>query len=152
MLIIAAISIPNLLRARMAANESSAVSSIRTLMTAESAYYTAYTSVGYASLSNLGGASPCTPNSTTACLIDDVLTSGSKSGYLFNAAGATPVSGVNTSFIVSADPSSPNVTGIRRFCGVNDNVIHYDLNPGLISTLPTASDCTQAPFSAQVIQ
>ncbi len=152
MLIIAAIAIPNLLRARMAANESSAVSSIRTLMTAESAYYTSYTNVGYVSLANLGGASPCSPSSTTACLIDDVLTAGSKSGYLFTAAGATPVNGVNTSFIVSAAPSSPNVSGVRRFCGVNDNVIHYDLNPGLLSTLPTASDCTSAPFAAQVIQ
>lgn len=152
MLIIAAIAIPNLLRARMAANESSAVSSIRTLMTAEAAYYTAYSSVGYVGLANLGGASPCSPSSTTACLIDDVLTSGTKSGYLFNAAGATPVNGINTSFIVSTAPSSPNVTGVRRFCGVNDNVIHYDLNPGLVSTLPTASDCTQAPFSGQVIQ
>ena len=151
-LIIAAISIPNLLRARMAANESSAVSSLRTMMTAEVAYDTAYPSIGYVDLTTLGGAAPCTPSSTTACLIDSVLTSGTKNGYFFSALGATPANGINTSFVVGAAPFSPNVTGVRRFCGANDNVIHYDLNPGLSSALPTASDCVQAPFVGQVIQ
>src|SRR5579863_8204092 len=78
-LIIAAIAIPNLLRARIAANESSAVSSIRTLTTAEVTYQTAYPTVGYAvgatGLKYLGGALgvACVPGSTTACLIDSVL-------------------------------------------------------------------------------
>lgn len=151
-LIIAAISIPNLIRARMAANESSAVSSIRTLMTAEAAYATAYPSIGYVDRNSLGGAAPCNPNSTTACLIDSVLTSGTKNGYLFEASGTTPANGINTSFAVGAAPYSPNVTGMRRFCGANDNVIHYDLNPGLSSAVPNATDCTQAPFVGQVIQ
>ncbi len=54
-LIIAAIAIPNLLRARIAANESSAVSSIRTINTAEVAYQTSNPAVGYATaMSNLG--------------------------------------------------------------------------------------------------
>ena len=47
-LIIAAIAIPNLLRARIAANESSAVSSVRTINTAEVSYQSAYPTVGYA--------------------------------------------------------------------------------------------------------
>jgi len=56
-LIIAAIAIPNLLRARMAANESSAVASVRTVTTGEITYQTAYPTVGYApALANLGGA------------------------------------------------------------------------------------------------
>src|SRR5207302_2273207 len=56
-LIIAAIAIPNLLRARMAANESSAVASVRTVTTGEITYQTAYPTVGYApALVNLGGA------------------------------------------------------------------------------------------------
>ena len=75
-LIIAAIAIPNLLRARMAANESAAASSIRTLNTAQVSYITAYPTVGYAvALSNLAGASPCTASSGTACLIDNNLAS-----------------------------------------------------------------------------
>ena len=91
-LIIAAIAIPNLLRARMAANESSAVASIRTITSGEVTYQTAYPTVGYApALSNLGGAlgAACVPSSTTACLIDSVLsnngnpTGSGKSGYSF---------------------------------------------------------------------
>src|ERR1700693_3674160 len=73
-LIIAAIAIPNLLRARIAANESSAVSSIRTINTAEISYQSAYPTVGYAAtLSTLGpsAAGACAaPSSTNACLID----------------------------------------------------------------------------------
>jgi len=153
-LIVAAIAIPNLIRARIAANESSAVSSVRTIMTAESAYNTTYPNFGYAAaLTNLAGSPPCTPSSANACLVDSILASGVKAGYSFNAVGGTPSPlGANTSFYVGAAPSAPNVSGIRRFCGVNDNVIHYDLNTGLSSAVPTASDCTNAPFAGQVIQ
>src|SRR5271156_1633226 len=82
-LIIAAIAIPNLLRARMAANESSAVGSLRTINTSEVTYYTTY-GVGFTTLANLGGsAATCatTATSTAACLIDATLAAGSKSGY-----------------------------------------------------------------------
>ena len=154
MLIIAAIAIPNLVRARIAANESSAVSSIRTIMTAGAAYATAYPNVGYpTALSNLAGSPPCTPSSTGACLVDTVLAAGIKAGYSFEATGGTPSpSGVNTSFAVGAAPTSPNLSGVRRFCGLNDNVIHFDLNPGLLTTVPTATDCSNAPFAGQVVQ
>src|SRR5438477_4214808 len=99
-LIIAAIAIPNLLRARIAANESSAVSSIRTVNTAEVSYATAYPTNGYAStLAALGGAVPCTPQPASACLIDNVLAAGSKSGYNFAAAGANPApNGANMTY------------------------------------------------------
>jgi prepilin-type N-terminal cleavage/methylation domain-containing protein len=154
-LIIAAIAIPNLIRARIAANEGAAVSSIRTIMTAEAAYNTSYPDIGYApSLVDLAGAgSPCSPSSSNACLIDTVLAAGTKSGYIFNATGGTPNSlGSNTTFEVGTAPISPNITGVRRFCGTNDNMIRYDINPGLSSTVPTASDCSNSPFSGQVIQ
>ena len=60
-LIIAAIAIPNLLRARMAANDSAAAGSTRTINTGEVAYFDAYPSIGFpAALTTLGGASPCT--------------------------------------------------------------------------------------------
>jgi len=87
-LIIAAIAIPNLLRARMAANESSAVGSIRTINTGMVTYNTGYPTIGFASaLANLGGAAggACTPATNTACLIDSVLSAGTKSGYIFTA-------------------------------------------------------------------
>ncbi len=94
-LIIAAIAIPNLLRARIAANESSAVSAIRTINTAEVSYQSAYPTVGYsANLGQLGpGAAGATcpasgPTSTNACLVDSVLSNAitagtAKSGYYF---------------------------------------------------------------------
>src|SRR5438067_11845317 len=70
-LIIAAMAIPNLLRARIAANESSAVSSIRTINTAEITYQTGYPNVGYAAaLGNQGGTHVCTLSPTSACIID----------------------------------------------------------------------------------
>ena len=91
-LIIAAIAIPNLLRARIAANESSSVSSVRTINTAEVTYLTAYPTVGYAATlvaSGPGaGNQACAaggPTSLAACLLDSALANnivaGGKSGY-----------------------------------------------------------------------
>src|ERR1700737_3380164 len=94
-LIIAAIAIPNYLRSKMAANESAAVSSLRSINTAEVAYFTTYLSQGYsADLISLGGAAPCTASATSACLLDNVLANAGpgtgKTGYFFTyVAGAT---------------------------------------------------------------
>src|SRR5258708_29269871 len=67
-LIIAAIAIPNLLRARMSANESSAASAIRSITVAEVAYFNTYPMIGYAvQLSDLGRPAGCIPAPTTAC-------------------------------------------------------------------------------------
>jgi type IV pilus assembly protein PilA len=121
-LIIAAIAIPNLLRAKMAANESSAVASIRTINTAMITYSSTYPTIGYAlSLSAMGGVSPCTPSSNTACLIDSVLASGTKSGYLFTATGSGGPPAV--AYFATAVPVSVNQTGIRSFCSFEDAVI-----------------------------
>ena len=133
-LIIAAIAIPNLLRARMAANESSAVASIRTITTAEVTYQTAYPSVGYsADLVSLGGpVGACVPASTSACLIDSVLgnngnpAGSGKSGYSFGAAGQNAVQNVNQGYTIQATPLTINQTGIRAFCAMEDAVIRVD--------------------------
>src|ERR1700745_4356006 len=79
-LIIAAIAIPNLLRSRIAANEASAVGSIRTLNTAEVTYASTYPNVGFNVLANLGGAGG---HVTRDGVIDAVLASAVKSGYVF---------------------------------------------------------------------
>jgi type IV pilus assembly protein PilA len=134
-LIIAAIAIPNLLRARMAANESSAVASIRTNNTAEVTYNTTYPTVGFsASLAALGGGLgvACVPASTTACLIDSVLanngnpTGGGKSGYLFSTGTGTIAGGVNVGYTALAVPVTINQTGIRAFCAEEDAVVRVD--------------------------
>jgi prepilin-type N-terminal cleavage/methylation domain-containing protein len=143
-LIIAAIAIPNLLRARIAANESSAVSSLRTINTAQVTYQTAYPTVGYAStLAILGPADAgCTagPAETNACMLDFALGSAAataKSGYLFEVVNTTgaPV----TTYVTDAGPATYNQTGVRVFCAIEDAVLHYDATntgnglPGLAS-------------------
>jgi len=121
-LIIAAIAIPNLLRARMAANESSAVASIRTINTGMVTYNSTYPTVGFAgSLTVLGGVAPCTPSSTTACLIDSVLAAGTKSGYTFLAVGAGGPPAVT--YYATAVPVTLNQTGVRSFCSFEDAVV-----------------------------
>jgi prepilin-type N-terminal cleavage/methylation domain-containing protein len=123
-LIIAAIAIPNLLRARIAANESSAVASLRTLNTAQISYNSSYPAVGFATaLSALSGVSCTPPGSSGACLIDTQLSSGSKSGYSFALSGAagTP----NGSYQFIATPLTPNQTGVRYFCSFADAVVRF---------------------------
>jgi type IV pilus assembly protein PilA len=121
-LIIAAIAIPNLLRARIAANESSAVASVRTVNTAQISFNSSYPTVGFApSLAALSGTSCTPPSSTGACLIDTQLSSGTKSGYGFVMSGVsgTPAS----SYQVNATPLSQNQTGVRYFCSIADAVV-----------------------------
>ncbi|HEY1262981.1 MAG TPA: prepilin-type N-terminal cleavage/methylation domain-containing protein [Terriglobales bacterium] len=125
-LIIAAIAIPNLLRARIAANEASAVGSVRTINTAEIAYLSIYPTVGYAStLTTLGPAvgSPCVASSASACLIDSRLATGTKSGY---SIGIANTSGTPTNrYDVIASPAARNQTGTRYFCSLEDAVVRY---------------------------
>lgn len=120
-LIIAAIAIPNLLRSKMAANEASAVESLRTLNTVCIQYETTYG--GYPpALSNLGPGNPATP--ATADMIDSVLASGTKSGYSFGyIAGATDANGNVLSYSIAASPVSPGTTGQRYFFTDQSGVI-----------------------------
>jgi type IV pilus assembly protein PilA len=132
-LIIAAIAIPNLLRARMAANESSAVASIRTINTAQITYNSTYPTVGFGgSLAVLGGVAPCTPTSTTACLIDSVLAAGTKSGYLFTAAAAGGPPSVT--YFATGTPVTLNQTGIRSFCSFEDAVVRVQPTGAAVAT------------------
>ena len=128
-LIIAAIAIPNLLRARIAANESSAAASSRTIATAQVSYTTSYPFNGYAaSLAVLGPADAgCSagPASTNACIVDFTLGQGTKSGYSLTSIGAVPVGGANTVYVTNAFPATLNTTGVKGFCGVEDVVIRY---------------------------
>jgi type IV pilus assembly protein PilA len=131
-LIIAAMAIPNLLRARISANESSAANSVRKIATAQIAYAASYPTVGFAStLSSLGGpVSGCTPSSNTACILDDVLSTGQKSGYTFFAGAFTGGTSVNSTFVAGSAPASFKTTGIRNFCIVTDGVLRADTGSG----------------------
>ena len=126
-LIIAAIAVPNLLRSRMAANEASAVGTIRTINTAQVTYASTYPATGYTDLAALGGASPCTASPTTACIVDPVVsTGGSKSGYTFTSKATVPASGPSIAFTVAGGPQTFGTTGMRWFFSDQSFVIRYD--------------------------
>jgi type IV pilus assembly protein PilA len=123
-LIIAAIAIPNLLRARMAANESSAVASLRTINTACITYNSTYGNYP-AALSNMADVPAGTsPTSTSADLLDPVLSSSApqKSGYNFVYA----IGGSNVSYTTNANPVVSNQTGTRFFFTDQSAVIRYN--------------------------
>jgi type IV pilus assembly protein PilA len=135
-LIIAAIAIPNLLRSRIAANESSAAESIRTISTAQMSFNSTYPTAGFSTtLAALGpaavtGCPAGGPVVAAACLLDWNLSQATapataKSGYYFgmgNPAGGPPVTG----FTVGGSPGGFNTSGVRGFCANEDAVIHVN--------------------------
>ena len=129
-LIIAAIAIPNLLRSRIAANEASAVGSIRTLNTAEVTYSSTYPDQSFTcTIGNLGPpAGTGSATSTTAGLIDSVLASGTKSGYSFALTGCTAAgsTSINVTYQSTGVPVAAGQTGQRAFCSDQSGVIKYD--------------------------
>jgi type IV pilus assembly protein PilA len=124
-LIIAAIAIPNLLRSRMAANEASAVGSIRSINTAAVTYSSTYPAVGYPStLAQIAPPTTGGATSASADLVDSVLSGGTKSGYQFAMAAigtGTPLTG----YSVNGDPVAPNTSGTRGFYSDQSGVIRY---------------------------
>jgi type IV pilus assembly protein PilA len=126
-LIIAAIALPNLLKSRMAANETSTVASLRTLNTAMVTYSSQCPTVGFpASLADLGpsAASGCTGG---ANIVDDIIGVANpvKSGYNF-AYAPIPAGTVNGSYTLNADPLTRGVTGQRSFYTDQTGVIRYN--------------------------
>ncbi len=104
--LLAAIAIPNLLRARLSANEATAIAAMRTLSTAAESFRAAQSPPLYPA------ALTCLSN-TTPPYIDSVLGTGNKSGYTFTYAPAGTPSG--NQYTVSAIPQTANVTGVRGF-------------------------------------
>jgi type IV pilus assembly protein PilA len=149
-LIIAAIAIPNLLRARMAANEASAVGSLRTINTAAISYSATYPNGFPPSLDSLGGSGAATCDH--AELIDATLASGQKSGYVFSyglvsqtrlaprvspgaaQAGCSEAGG--TAYAASADPVTRGVTGQRSFYTDQTGIIRFDPNGAATADSP----------------
>jgi len=144
-LIIAAIAIPNLLRSKMAANEASAVASLRTLNTTEILYSTNCNAGFSATLAALGPATtPGTPDCTTGDdLVDSVMsgentadvtattTTFTKSGYFFTY---TPTGTPPATYQTTAVPTTPNGSGIRGFWTDQTGVIHVEATEGTVAT------------------
>ena len=120
--LLAAIAIPNLLRARLQANESAAQAALKTVATAEVTFRSA--NATYASLTTLG--SPA----TGPAYIDAVLAAGTKNGYIFTT---TDIAG--ETFHCSAVPVGPGTTGVRSFCITADGVVRVDPTGAAIASL-----------------
>jgi type II secretory pathway pseudopilin PulG len=155
--IIAAIAIPNLLRARISANEAAAASAIRTIDVAQITYSTTYPEQGYArDLATLGG--NCTSGTAEhACLLDSQLgqancTSGAwcqKGQYKFTiSSNCAPArfgeqqqgtENACAEYVIAATPINFN-SGRRNYCSVSDAVIR-SRSGGPLSTPPTAEEC-----------
>jgi type IV pilus assembly protein PilA len=110
-LIIAAIAIPNLLRARIAANESSAVSVIHTISVAEAAYAFGHPDIGYT----------CSMEDLKSAGLPGEIASGERHGYGFHLEDCTP-----QGYVVIAVPRAINQTGVRAFCSKQDALVRYD--------------------------
>src|SRR3984885_4772297 len=155
-LIIAAIAIPNLLRSRMAANEASAVGSIRTMNTAAISYSSTYGNGFPPNLSAVGTTGTAAVSCTNAGLIDSVLTGGAKSGYNFSLVhGATILTSTSSScssgygyadgYVITAIPITTGTTGQRGFCSDATGVIRYNAAGTAGYTTPYCSS-TQNPL------
>lgn len=149
-LIICAIAIPNLLRSRLAANEASAVGSLRTIMSAEASYRAMY-GIGYTNnLLTLDGTGT-QPSCNSALLVDTSLAGGEKSGYRFTFnQGVTEfqpqspvpqgcVLGKADGYAIQADPLGSGTTGQRHFCTDASGVIRYDTQNQIRVTPPSCS-------------
>jgi type II secretory pathway pseudopilin PulG len=153
-LVMAAIAIPNLLRAKMAANESSAVGTIRTINTAQITYSVAYPQRGFArDLATLGpdprGTGRGSPEhadliDTTlggvGCAADGWCT---KSGYRFSITTQCSRQRVCKEFVAVGTPVTNN-TGGRNFCSTSDGVVRFQAGSPMTAAL-SASQCREWP-------
>jgi len=136
-LIIAAIAIPNLIKSKMAANESGAAGTIRTVNTGEATYQSVCPQIGYsATLKELNTGAICAGGTG---IVDVVLATGTKSGYNFAEVGVA-AGGLNTTFTDTATPVTLGTTGQRMFCSDQTNVIYFD---------PAGAACTNASTPLQ---
>ena len=151
-LIIAAIAIPNLLKARIAANEAAAAQTVRTLTTASMSYSSTYGNGFPPSLAALGGPSGGPATCDQSVLMDPVITSppNQKSGFTFAytpvGAPVTAVPGCSApgsnAYLITATPMVEDVTGIRSFCSDEPGTIHFDTSG---TTAGTQSVCEALP-------
>jgi type IV pilus assembly protein PilA len=135
-LIIAAIAIPQLLRARIAANEAAAAENVRTLTTASMAYSSTWGNGFPPTLAALGGIAGATATCDLADLMDPTIATvpNQKSGFTFAFTAVGPpviapagcsAPGANA-YLITATPITEGISGVRSFCSDEPGVIHYD--------------------------
>jgi hypothetical protein len=152
LLIVPAIMIPNLLRARMSANASAAASTVRMLNTSQSTYAINYPAKGYAEdLATLGpgpsGSCAGTGTADHACQIDNVLgntrcTVGAwctKVGYRFSMSAICEGEGTCKDYVIVATPIT-SATGAKSFCSTSDGLVRSKFGSPLLTPI-TAEEC-----------
>jgi type IV pilus assembly protein PilA len=157
--IIAAIAIPNLLRARVSANEAAAAATVRSINTAQITYSTQYPDHGYApDLATLGpgpSGSCSTGTAQSGCLLNNIVgasrcTAGqwcAKTGYKFTVSAVCDSAGVCSNYVVTATPQVSGSTGRKSFCSTSDSVIRTS-DRGTLDAPATADECAEwPPFS-----
>ncbi|MGC4084605.1 MAG: prepilin-type N-terminal cleavage/methylation domain-containing protein [Vicinamibacterales bacterium] len=152
--IVAAIAVPGLIRARMAGNEASAIGSLRTINSAQSAFSSSCAATGYAQdLADL--AKP--PTGSVAGFVSPDLygTPSTKSGYVMNLVPAptavTVTLAANTcngstndavsEYLAEAHPLTVGVTGQRAFATDTIGTLFFNISgatiaPGMAGTAP----------------
>jgi len=156
-LVFAAVLIPNLLRAKISANESAAATTVRTINTSQVTYSTMFPEHGYASdLATLGPgpSGSCSGEGTAehACLLDNVLagtqcTAGqwcNKAGYKYNVSAVCDSGSPCSNYVVTATPIVFGSTGRKSFCATSDAVIRFRYSESR-STPLTADECAEWP-------
>jgi type IV pilus assembly protein PilA len=125
-LIIVAIAVPNLMAAKRAAHESSAVGSIRTLHTALISYATQCPQIGFPT--DLTGLGPGPGDCTGIAAVDETLgtVTPSRDGYDFTYTPTSSTGTFNDGYTINADPSATGSTGTRHFFGDDTGVIRYN--------------------------
>jgi type IV pilus assembly protein PilA len=135
-LILMTLAIPQMQKVIKRGNETSAISSLRTLNQMEGEYASTYPTHGFAcSLAALGGkAGSGAPTPEAAQLIADDLASGNKAGYTFTVTNCTKTTINNqdqyNSYQINAVPNSVGHSGDRGFCTDENSQIHYDPKGG----------------------
>ncbi len=137
-LIIAAIAIPNYVRAKERANEAAAVANLRNICTADVVYSVTY-GINFSSTLDALGGNPATPSSTAAALIDSVLSTAPyiKSGFQFTyAVTAADSNGYALAYSINADPTVPGTTGDKHFYADQTAVIRFNTSTAAGPTDP----------------
>ncbi len=152
-LIIAAIAIPNLLKARMSANEASAAENLRTITTAAVVYNSTWNNGFPPTFATFGGPGGNSSTCDFAQLVDNTLVNAphQKSGYQFAYTVSGPTAAVAPTcsapgffqYVVSAVPLTIGFTGNRSFCSDQPGVIHFDAT-GVVTATPAACEALPA--------
>jgi len=123
--IIAQMAIPHLMQSKLAANESSAITTVRSVLNAETLYVTTVGSGKYATMGGL----------VSGMLVDTVVGSSTKDGYVF----AISLGAADASFSIDARPTGYSNSGIRSFFSDETAVIRY-------TTADSAATASSSPL------